>query len=186
MTPQTIFIKSYLLPAMVTQFQYKVPTSIVMAQAILESGWGNSGLSKNANNFFGIKADKSWVGAIYNATTHEYYNGVRYDNIVDGFRAYEKPIQSFRDHAKFLTKNSRYDSLFTYDETDYKSWANGLQASGYATSPTYASKLISIINQYELYKYDKKVKNARWVTAFGIVAIVFTAYYLYLKKTYAK
>ena len=122
----------------------KIPPSITLAQAILESGWGESGLSVNANNYFGIKANSSWKGEIYNADTHEYYNGVlTYTS--DDFRAYKNPLASFKDHSLFLHENPRYSNLFELDFLDYKGWAHGLKSSGYATSPTYAEKLINLI-----------------------------------------
>ena len=158
-----------------------IPPSITLAQAILESGWGESGLSLNANNYFGIKADSSWKGAIYNADTHEYYNGLlTYTS--DDFRAYKNPLESFKDHSKFLKENKRYSNLFNLDFLDYKGWAYGLKSSGYATSPTYAEKLINLIEQYNLNKFDKRAKSLKTLGYIGLVILITIFTMLLIKK----
>jgi flagellum-specific peptidoglycan hydrolase FlgJ len=159
----------------------KIPPSITLAQAILESGWGESGLSVNANNYFGIKADSSWKGEIYNADTHEYYNGVlTYTS--DYFRAYKNPLESFKDHSIFLHENPRYSNLFDLDFLDYKGWAHGLKRSGYATSPTYAEKLINLIEQYDLNEFDKKAKSFKNLGYIGLVILIAIFTILLIKK----
>jgi len=159
----------------------KIPPSITLAQAILESGWGESGLSVNANNYFGIKADSSWKGEIYNADTHEYYNGVlTYTS--DDFRAYKNPLQSFKDHSLFLHENPRYSNLFELDFLDYKGWAHGLKSSGYATSPTYAEKLINLIEQYNLNEFDKKAKSFKNLGYILLVVLIAIFTLLLIKK----
>jgi hypothetical protein len=121
-----------------------VPASIKMAQAILESGDGNSTLARNGNNHFGIKCH-DWTGrTIYHDD----------DMRNECFRRYSHPEESFRDHSDFLTGRVRYANLFTLDPTDYKGWARGLKSSGYATNPNYDNLLISIIEANELYKLD--------------------------------
>lgn len=129
-----------------------VPASITMAQAILESGSGNSGLARNANNFFGIKAN-GWDGKTVTMKTGEYRGG---KNVTESasFRAYTSPTESFIDHANFLKKNSRYKKIFTM--TDPYKIADELQRAGYATDPNYANKLKQIIKTYDLTKYDNK------------------------------
>ena len=115
---------------------YGIPASITMAQAILESGVGNSELARTANNHFGIKCGSEWSGG-----------KVYHDDDEKGecFRSYPSATESFNDHAEFLHKRSRYQFLFDYSTDDYVNWAKGLKQAGYATSPTYAEKLIRII-----------------------------------------
>jgi LysM repeat protein len=125
----------------------KVPASITLAQGILESGNGNSNLAKFANNHFGIKCHTEWTG-------EKYYQDD--DSPNECFRKYKSVLDSYKDHADFLTGRERYKSLFSLEITDYKGWAKGLKAAGYATNPTYADQLISLIERYELYKYDKE------------------------------
>lgn len=123
---------------------YRVPASITLAQGLLESGAGLSRLATKANNHFGIKCHNGWSGGtIY----------VDDDIKNDCFRAYSSARESFIDHSKFLQGN-RYKSLFSLSTTDYKGWARGLKACGYATNPQYAEKLIEIIELYKLYQFD--------------------------------
>lgn len=126
---------------------YKIPASITLSQGLLESGAGQSTLSQQSNNHFGIKCPGKWSGKT-----------VRHDDDArdECFRAYGHPRESYEDHSKFLTSGSRYAFLFKLDITDYKGWARGLKQAGYATDPSYANRLITIIESYELYKYDKK------------------------------
>lgn len=153
------FINTYGPVAVRDSVASGVPASITMAQAILESGWGKSSLTTEANNFFGIKAH-GWNGPVYNVQTSEYGSGGYY-NIQSDFRAYGSPYESFADHSKFLKDNSRYHSLFSLNKMDYKSWANGLQQAGYATAPDYGSKLINVVEQYQLQKFDLQTENKR-------------------------
>jgi flagellum-specific peptidoglycan hydrolase FlgJ len=156
-----------------------IPASITMAQAILESGWGESGLTVNANNYFGVKADSSWKGPVYNTMTGEVYSG---QSVVvnANFRKYNDARDSFKDHSNFLVDMPRYDGLFAFGITDYENWAKGLQSAGYATSPTYASKLISLVEQYGLQDLDKKAKVRRRTIGFiiivGILVGIYAAY----------
>ena len=125
--------------------KYKIPASITLAQGILESGAGKSNFVKQSNNHFGIKCHKDWNGErIY----------MKDDGPNDCFRKYKKAEDSFEDHSKFLVQHQRYSVLFTYDILDYKKWAKGLQTCGYATDKAYANKLIKLIEDYELYRYD--------------------------------
>ncbi|RXG11338.1 flagellum-specific peptidoglycan hydrolase FlgJ [Leeuwenhoekiella aestuarii] len=126
---------------------YKIPASITMAQAVLESGAGNGNLTKKANNHFGIKCH-NWTGAV-----------VYHDDDEKGecFRKYRDPKYSFRDHSLFLTGRSRYADLFDLDPDDYKGWAKGLRKAGYATDRKYPEKLIAIIERYAMYNYDAEV-----------------------------
>jgi LysM repeat protein len=122
-----------------------IPASIKLAQGMLESNYGNSTLATEANNHFGIKCHNDWKGRrIYHDD----------DRKNECFRKYDHPIESFQDHSRFLTEYSRYAFLFDYETTDYKAWAKGLKKAGYATSPTYAGKLIEMIERYKLYNFD--------------------------------
>lgn len=125
--------------------KYKIPASITLAQGCLESGDGNSALARRANNHFGIKCHDNWNGKTYRKND---------DARRECFRKYNKAEDSYVDHSKFLTERSRYNSLFDLKITDYKGWAHGLKAAGYATNPKYAKLLIDIIEEYHLYKYD--------------------------------
>ncbi|MDR1168753.1 MAG: glucosaminidase domain-containing protein, partial [Heliobacteriaceae bacterium] len=129
---------------------YKIPASIILSQGILETNAGKSSLVKDANNHFGIKCHSSWTGKrVYKAD----------DGPNDCFRSYKKAEDSYEDHSRFLTMGRRYADLFTLDIKDYRAWAHGLQKKGYATDVAYANKLIKIIELYELYKLDSKVKG---------------------------
>lgn len=128
--------------------QHGIPASITLAQGILESGAGTGALSVRANNHFGIKCHKEWTG-----------ESVRHDDdeAQECFRKYNDPSESYRDHSFFLTSRSRYSTLFTLDRDDYKAWAKGLKAAGYATDPKYPDKLIGLIERYNLQRFDAMV-----------------------------
>jgi len=131
---------------------YSIPASITLAQGILESGAGRGKLSSKSNNHFGIKCHKSWDGE------RVYHDD---DELQECFRKYKNPKYSFRDHSLFLTQRSRYQNLFKFKKDDYKSWAKGLRKAGYATDPKYPQKLISIIEKYELDKFDDEVLDRK-------------------------
>lgn len=126
---------------------YKIPASITLAQGILESGAGQSDLTRRANNHFGIKCHGWKGGKVYHDD----------DAAQECFRKYKDPKYSFRDHSLFLTERKRYAGLFKLDPGDYKGWARGLRAAGYATDRAYPSKLIDIIERYQLYRFDAEV-----------------------------
>ena len=127
--------------------KYGIPASITLAQGLLESDAGRSTLAVKCNNHFGIKCHSDWTGR------KMYHDD---DARQECFRCYSDADDSFRDHSLFLVNGSRYQSLFKLSVTDYKGWAKGLKAAGYATSPTYADKLIEIIERYGLDRYDSK------------------------------
>ena len=129
-----------------------IPASIQLSQGCLESGNGNSTIATKANNHFGIKCHKNWKGKT-----------IRHDDDEKNecFRSYRNADESFRDHSDFLRYSDRYASLFNLELTDYKGWAYGLQKAGYATAKTYAESLIRIIEENELYRYDKLDRKAR-------------------------
>ena len=140
------YIETYKDVAQSNMKKYGIPASIILGQAILESGAGTAPLSEQANNHFGIKCHKDWLG-----------ESIKYDDdsIAECFRKYNNASDSFRDHALFLTKGSRYSSLFKLSKTDYKAWAKGLKEAGYATDVQYPTKLIGLIERFQLYKFDK-------------------------------
>ncbi|MES2544839.1 MAG: glucosaminidase domain-containing protein [Bacteroidota bacterium] len=134
--------------------EFGIPSSITLAQGILESGAGSGPLSSIANNHFGIKCHKEWNGP-----------SVKYDDDAaqECFRKYEQPDESYKDHSLFLTSRPRYAELFKLEKDDYKGWANGLKAAGYATDSLYAVKLIGIIERYQLGKHDADVLGKEYV-----------------------
>ena len=146
--PTLLYIDKYSDLAISEMKIYNIPASITLAQGILESGNGTSRLAVDANNHFGIKCH-GWEGKEIYADDDE-------EN--ECFRKYNDVKESYRDHSSFLIKNKRYSFLFDLDITDYKSWSKGLQKAGYATSKTYSDKLISIIDRYSLYKFDKSLE----------------------------
>jgi hypothetical protein len=139
----------------------KIPVSICLAQAMHESAAGQSTLALQANNHFGIKAidTTKWTGERYFIEDDDYdKNGVLKKS---PFRKYTSVEASFRDYADFLSKNKRYQHLFYIPVDDYRAWANGLVAAGYATDPEYATYLIEKIEKYELYKYDLPIEASK-------------------------
>lgn len=142
-----LFFKDF---AIVKMRQYGIPASITLAQGILESGSGQSELAYKSNNHFGIKCHE-WTG-----------ERVYHDDDAKGecFRKYPDPRQSYEDHSLFLTTRKRYAGLFNLPPTDYVAWAKGLKNAGYATDPKYPQKLIKIINDYRLYRFDKEATGA--------------------------
>ena len=127
-------------------------SSVVIAQAICESGWGQSKIMMKANAIFGIKATSSWKGKVYNANTQECYDGVSYTNITGCFRAYNSLAESISDYFDLITKLERYKKA-TVAETPLEC-ITAIKNGGYATSPTYINTIMSIINSNNLTKYD--------------------------------
>ena len=149
---RTQYIEKYAETAVREMKATGIPASITLAQGCLESGNGNSTLATKANNHFGIKCHKNWKGKT-----------IRHDDDEKNecFRSYRSADESFRDHSDFLRYSDRYAALFNLELTDYKGWAYGLQKAGYATARTYAESLIRIIEENELYRYDKLDRKAR-------------------------
>lgn len=142
------YIDQFKWVAMDHQKRFSIPSSITLAQGLLESGAGNSRLTKESNNHFGIKCHNGWTGP---KVFHD-------DDIKnDCFRSYNKADESYEDHSIFLSRNPRYSSLFALNIRDYRSWAAGLQQAGYATDKSYANKLIKVIEDFQLYQYDNLV-----------------------------
>lgn len=147
--PKLDYIDKYSDLAIKEMKRTGVPASITLAQGILESNAGQSVLATKGNNHFGIKCHNGWRGKTMKMD----------DNAPkECFRVYPNAEASFRDHSDFLRSRDRYKSLFELKQTDYKGWARGLKKAGYATDPGYADKLITLIEDYELYRFDKGVK----------------------------
>lgn len=125
--------------------------SLTIAQAILESADGNSGLATGGKALFGIKASRGWQGKVWTGRTVEYYDENR-TVITAGFRAYDSWEESIADHSKFLTSKSRYAKVV--GEKDYKKACLYIYEAGYATDPNYTQKLISLIEANHLTQYD--------------------------------
>ncbi len=143
--PRQLYVEEYKDLAVKEMLRSGVPASITLAQGMLESNNGNSTLAKKANNHFGIKCHSNWKGGtVYHDDDHK----------GECFRKYKSVYESYQDHSDFLMSGSRYSFLFELDMTDYKAWARGLQKAGYATSTTYAAKLIRIIEENGLHQYD--------------------------------
>ena len=140
--------------AMNNMRNYGIPASIILAQGILESAAGQSTLAATANNHFGIKCYKDWTGATIN------YDD---DALQECFRKYKNPEESYQDHANIVSKRTRYATLFSLPKGDYKAWAKGLKAAGYATDPNYPEKLINYIERYHLDQYDNMVLGKDYV-----------------------
>lgn len=150
------FIKAIKAGAIYNYEEYGILPSITVAQAILESGWGQSKLSKDSNNIFGIKADNSWDGESIEVMTSENYN----DKIKAKFRKYNSITDSIKDHGKFLSENKRYEENGLFNSKNYKKQAQALEDAGYSTKKDkygnriYADMLIDIIQKYNLEKLD--------------------------------
>tara|TARA_B100000085_G_scaffold257859_1_gene259462 strand:- start:547 stop:1440 length:894 start_codon:yes stop_codon:yes gene_type:complete len=153
------YINRYSSVARTEMKAYGIPASITLAQGILESGMGYGRLAKEGNNHFGIKCHKDWKG-----------DRIYHDDDKKGecFRVYNDPASSYRDHSLFLKTRSRYDFLFEIKTNNYKAWAKGLKKAGYATDPKYPEKLISLIERFELNKFDlKKPKKTEEISLDG-------------------
>ena len=131
-----------------------VPASITIAQAALESGWGESALTKMGNNLFGIKADSLWRGQTLTMTTKEFIKG-QWVVVPALWRKYPRWQDSIDDHAAFLKLNPRYKPCFLC--TTAQAFAHALTQTGYATDPDYANKLIALMNRHQLQSLDGAV-----------------------------
>ena len=145
-----VYIDKYKQVALDQEKEFGIPAPITLAQGILESGAGTSKLTVNSNNHFGIKALGGWGGGVYLAWDDE--------PVKSRFRTYASAEESFRDHSLVLKNSPRYRSLFSKSVFDYRSWAVGLQAAGYATAPNYAKALIGYIDAYAIYAVNGGVK----------------------------
>ena len=150
------YIRKYHKIAIEEMERAGIPASIKLAQGLLESNAGRSYLAKRGNNHFGIKCGGNWPGKKVYREDDDYDE--RGKLIKSCFRSYKSVAACYIAHSEFLRdprKESRYGFLFRLRPTDYRRWAQGLKRAGYATSATYAEKLINLIDRYELYKYDR-------------------------------
>ena len=147
------YINQYKDLAIEQMLRYRIPASITLAQGLFESAAGRSDLVRQGNNHFGIKCH-NWTGPT------QYHDD---DARGECFRVYQDARDSYEDHSKFLARQPRYARLFELSQHDYKGWARGLKACGYATNPQYASKLIQIIELYKLNQYDKAKRYDRFM-----------------------
>jgi len=147
------YIEQFYQIAEKQQKEHGIPASIVLSQGLLESGAGLSEFSKESNNHFGIKCN-DWSG-----------DKIYHDDDKKGecFRKYDQVLDSYEDHALFLKNRARYSFLFSLNPTDYEGWAHGLKKAGYATDPAYAFKLISIIENYDLHRFDIDEKSSGYI-----------------------
>ncbi|MSB66712.1 LysM peptidoglycan-binding domain-containing protein [Leuconostoc lactis] len=151
---QAAWLRTAVVDAQAATSGTGVLASVTVAQAILESGWGQSALaSAPYHNLFGIKKGYGWTGAVVNMNTSEFENG-QWVTVVAPFRAYGSQMASFQDHTNFLLANSRYAANGVINAPNYIAMATGLQAAGYATAPTYASALINLVERYNLQSLD--------------------------------
>lgn len=147
------YIEQYKDIAVEQMRRHKIPASITLAQALLESGAGRSELAQKSNNHFGIKRGSEWQGPT--VAHHDERRG-------EHFRKYKTVEESYEDHSRFLLRE-RYQRLFRLSILDYKGWARGLKACGYATSPVYADRLIGIIELYHLDELDEDPRRPKIV-----------------------
>ena len=147
------YIDQYKDLAIEQMIEHNIPASITLAQGLLESGAGRRTMVTQGNNHFGIKCHNEWTGPTMYKDD---------DAANECFRVYKHARESYEDHSKFL-KRPRYSSLFSYQRTDYKSWAHGLKRCGYATNPAYAQQLIGIIELYNLSQYDRATKYDKYI-----------------------
>lgn len=153
MSDKLAFVKKIAVFAIADMKNTFIPSSLIIAQAALESAWGTSGLTKKGNNLFGIKG-KGPAGSCTMPTT-EYVNG-KPIKVDAAFRAYNNWGESIADHTKLILGGVSWDRN-KYKKVigvDGKTAAREIQKAGYATDPKYADKLIAIMNEYNLYQYD--------------------------------
>jgi flagellum-specific peptidoglycan hydrolase FlgJ len=144
---QLAYVDQFKIVSLAEMATHGIPASITLAQGLLESGSGQSTLARKNNNHFGIKcfSKKCRKGHCSNHSD---------DHHKDFFRTFETPEESYREHSLVLMKD-RYKKLFQLPITDYKNWAHGLREAGYATDPRYGDKLVRMIEDLELWRYDR-------------------------------
>ena len=141
------YVKDFAPIAVREMKEYGIPASITLAQGLLESNAGESKLALESQNHFGIKCRSKCKGC----TCRNYTD----DDVYDMFRVFDSVLDSYREHSLLLSNSGRYRGLFQLNPRDYESWAHGLKAAGYATDKRYAQKLIQIIEELKLYRYDR-------------------------------
>jgi flagellar protein FlgJ len=149
--PPSAFLDMLLPAALECQRVHGIPASFTLAQAALESRWGDSDLAQRARNLFGIKADKSWHGATFNLRTGEVFNG-REVVVPASWRKYATWAECLEDRAAFFTDNHRYAACWA--ETTGAGWIREVAKAGYATDPAYATKLLAVMRGRNLQRFD--------------------------------
>lgn len=134
---------------------FRIPASITLAQGMLESGFGDGTLAREANNHFGIKCGGNWSGESFALKDDD--RDAEGNLIKSCFRKYDSAEASFADHTDFLRTRKNYEFLFKLNPTDYEAWAYGLKSAGYATDAAYAEKLIRLIEENDLARFDREV-----------------------------
>lgn len=150
------FIKAAVGPAQASEQEYGVPTSVAVAQAILESNWAQSELTEEGHAYFGIKCGKDngqYATGCLKKPTSECQPDGTCEKVIDSFRTYATATDSFRDHGLFLASNDRYAKAFLYT-ADPDQFSREIALAGYATDPGYADKLIALMQKFDLYQYN--------------------------------
>lgn len=161
--------------------------SVMLAQAIVESGNGNSLLARVYNNHFGIKAGNAWTGKTVNLNTREVVNG---NSVVipDNFRVYNTVKESYEDRVDFLLDNPRYTNAGVFTAKTPLEQLEALQRAGYATDPNYASIINDILVHENLGMLDKAIAYSvaytkqNTLTVVAIVVLFVTLIYLFFKR----
>jgi hypothetical protein len=172
------YISKYRLITQLESQRSGIPASIILAQAILESGYGNSDLCLRSKNHFGIKWKNKNDGNYVYSLDDDYNSAGKH--IPSKFILYENDVQSFRHHTDFLMCRVNYKQLFNYSRSNFINWAYGLKDCGYSTDKTYGTQLIQIIKRYELYNYDlpnnifTNKKNSKSIEDTKLVIKIFT------------
>lgn len=157
----TAYINKYKAWAIEEQQRTGVPAAITLAQGIHETQAGTSELATEANNHFGIKCKKSWMGETFSHTD---------DAPDECFRKYARAYDSYKDHSDYLKQSPRYARCFEQDVTDYAAWAQELKAAGYATNPKYAQKLVRVIEDFHLQDFTYAAMKAPQPQGEGLAA----------------
>ncbi len=152
------YIREHAALAVTEMYTSGIPSSIKLAQGILESSSGQSRLAREGANHFGIKCKSYWIGDTLLVKDDDLDSGGQL--IESCFRRYPDAAQSYKDHTEFLMNTPRYSDLFQIDRTDYRSWANGLQRCGYATNPQYSNLLVGLVERYNLQVFDRVPEHA--------------------------
>ncbi|MBR9921454.1 MAG: hypothetical protein GYB31_11500 [Bacteroidetes bacterium] len=149
---EEVYIYTFRELAVQEMWRSGIPASITLGQAIIESEFGTSELALRSNNHFGIKCNDGW----YKEVVYHYDDDRdQFGNLIKScFRKYPSIYESYLDHTNFLLHRKYYKNLFNLKRTDYKGWAHGLEAAGYATDPLYAEQLIETIEEFGLFYYD--------------------------------
>ena len=164
------FIKEHQYAILEATAGTRLFASVAMAQAILESGSGQSKLATDHNNLYGIKAGEGWTGPKVMMDTLEYFTTSLPQKINDEFRKYPTPEASIKDWVKLLTKNEKYANVLKAKTPQRQ--AREIQAAGYATDPDYSDKLINLINEHQLERLDKNQKDMKSINLMVAILLI--------------